>query len=132
MGDCGYNIGSNYYFNLPCQRKVKRKRNMILTTSDNIPGREIKETLGLVKGNTIRAKHIGKDILAGLRNIVGGEIREYTEALSEARELSTKRMIEEAEKLGADAIVCIRFTTSQVMSGAAELLVYGTAVKLAE
>jgi len=105
---------------------------MILTTSDNIPGREIKETLGLVKGNTIRAKHIGKDILAGLRNIVGGEIREYTEALSEARELSTKRMIEEAEKLGADAIVCIRFTTSQVMSGAAELLVYGTAVKLAE
>lgn len=105
---------------------------MILTTTNKIPGREIKESLGLVKGNTIRAKHIGKDILAGLRNIVGGEIKEYTEALSEARELALKRMIEEAEKLGADAIVSIRFTTSQIMGGAAELLVYGTAVKLAE
>ncbi len=103
---------------------------MILTTSDKIPGKEIKETLGLVRGNTIRAKHIGKDILASFRSIVGGEIKEYTEALSEAREEAMKRMIEEAEKLGADAIVCIRFTTSQVISGAAELLVYGTAVKL--
>ncbi len=103
---------------------------MIFVTSDKVPGREIKETLGLVRGNTIRAKHIGKDILAGLRSIVGGEIKEYTEALSEAREVAMKRMIEEAEKLGADAIVCIRFTTSQVMAGAAELLVYGTAVKL--
>jgi uncharacterized protein YbjQ (UPF0145 family) len=103
---------------------------MILTTSDKIPGKEIKETLGLVKGNTIKAKHIGKDILAGLRNIVGGEIKEYTEVLNEARETAVKRMIEEAEKLEADAIVCVRFTTSQVMSGAAELLVYGTAVKL--
>ena len=103
---------------------------MILTTSDKIPGKEIIETLGLVRGSTIKAKHIGKDILAALRSIVGGEIKEYTEALNEARELSTKRMIEEAEGLGADAIVCIRFTTSQVMAGAAELLVYGTAVKL--
>jgi len=103
---------------------------MILVTSDKIPGKEIKETLGLVKGNTIKAKHIGKDILAGLRNIVGGEISEYTETLNEARETSVKRMVEEAEKLGAEAVVCIRFTTSQVMSGAAELLVYGTAVKL--
>ena len=103
---------------------------MILITSDLIPGKEIKETLGLVKGNTIKAKHIGKDILAGLRNIVGGEIKEYTEALSEAREISTKRMVDEAEELGADAIVCVRYTTSQVMSGAAELLAYGTAVKL--
>ncbi len=103
---------------------------MILTTSDKIPGKEIRETLGLVRGSTIKAKHIGKDILAGLRSIVGGEIKEYTEALNEAREISTKRMIEEAEKLGADAIVCVRFTTSQVMTGAAELLVYGTAVKL--
>lgn len=103
---------------------------MILITSNQIPGKEIKEALGLVKGNTIRAKHIGKDILAGLRNIVGGEIKEYTEALSEARELALKRMIEDAEKLGADAIVGIRFTTSQIMSGAAELLVYGTAVKV--
>ena len=88
---------------------------MILTTSDKIPGKEIRQTLGLVRGSTIKAKHIGKDILAALRSIVGGEIKEYTEA---------------AEKLGADAIVCVRFTTSQVMSGAAELLVYGTAVKL--
>jgi uncharacterized protein YbjQ (UPF0145 family) len=103
---------------------------MILTTSDKIPGKEIRETLGLVRGNTIRAKHIGKDILAGLRNIVGGEIKEYTEALDEARKSALERMLAEAEELGADAVVCVRFTTSQVMSGAAELLVYGTAVKL--
>ena len=103
---------------------------MILTTSDKIPGREIKRTLGLVKGNTIRAKHIGKDILAGLRSIVGGEIKEYTEALNEARESATERMVKQATELEADAIVCIRFSTSQIMSGAAELLVYGTAVKL--
>jgi uncharacterized protein YbjQ (UPF0145 family) len=103
---------------------------MILVTSDKISGKEIKETLELVKGNTIRAKHVGKDIMAGLRSIVGGEIKEYTEALTEAREIAVKRMVEEAEKLEADAIVCIRFTTSQVISGAAELLVYGTAVKL--
>jgi len=103
---------------------------MILVTSDKIFGKEIKETLGLVKGNTIKAKHIGKDILAGLRNIVGGEIKEYTEALDEARKIAVERMVKEAEKLEADAVVCIRFTTSQVMSGAAELLVYGTAVKL--
>jgi uncharacterized protein YbjQ (UPF0145 family) len=103
---------------------------MILTTSEKIQGKEIKETLNLVQGNTIKAKHIGKDIMAGFRNIVGGEIKEYTEALNEARETATKRMTEEAEKLNADAIVCVRFTTSQVMSGAAELLAYGTAVKL--
>lgn len=103
---------------------------MILTTTDKIPGKEIKETLGLVRGSVIRAKHIGKDIIAGLRGIVGGEIKEYTEALNEAREISLKRMTKEAELLEADAIVCIRFTTSQVMTGAAELLVYGTAVKL--
>ncbi len=103
---------------------------MILTTSDKIPGKEIEKTLGLVRGNTIRAKHIGKDILAGLRSIVGGEIKEYTEALDEARKSALQRMIAEAEELNADAIVCVRFTTSQVMTGAAELLVYGTAVKL--
>ena len=101
-----------------------------MTTSDLIPGRVVKETIGLVKGNTIRAKHIGKDIVAGLRNIVGGEIKEYTEALNEAREEATKRMVKNADELGADAIVAVRFTTSQVMAGAAELLVYGTAVKL--
>jgi uncharacterized protein YbjQ (UPF0145 family) len=84
----------------------------------------------LVQGNTVKAKHIGKDILAGLRSIVGGEIKEYTEALNEARETAIKKMAEEAEKLEADAVVCVRFTTSQVMAGAAELLAYGTAVKL--
>ena len=103
---------------------------MILTTSDQILGQQIKETLGLVKGNTIRAKHVGKDILAGLRSIIGGEIKEYVEALSDAREEAVKRMIKDAEEIGAEAIVAVRFTTSQVMAGAAELLVYGTAVKL--
>ncbi len=105
---------------------------MILTTINNIPGKQIRETLGLVRGNTIRAKHIGKDILAGFRNIVGGEIKEYTEALNEARDEAMKRMLKQAEELGADAIIGIRFTTSQIMSGAAELLVYGTAIKLGE
>ena len=104
---------------------------MIVVTASQIAGREITDTLGMVKGNTIRAKHIGKDILAGLRSIVGGEIKEYTEALNEAREEAIRRMIKDAEKLGADAIIEVRFTTSQVMAGAAELLVYGTAVKLA-
>ena len=103
---------------------------MILATLNNIPGKQIKESLGLVRGNTIRAKNIGKDIIAGFRNIVGGEIKEYTEALNEAREEAMERMLKNAEDLGADAIICIRFTTSQIMSGAAELLVYGTAVKL--
>ena len=104
---------------------------MIIVTTDQITGREIKETLGIVKGNTIRAKHIGKDIMAGLRSVVGGEIKEYTESLNEAREESIKRMVSEAEGLDADAVIAVRFTTSQVMTGAAELLVYGTAVKLA-
>jgi len=103
---------------------------MILTTLNNLPGKQIKESLGLVRGNTIRAKNIGKDIIAGFRNIVGGEIKEYTEALNEAREEAMERMLKNAESLGADAIIGIRFTTSQIMSGAAELLVYGTAVKL--
>ena len=103
---------------------------MIVTTTDFVPGREIKEILGVVKGNTIQAKHIGKDIVAGFRQVVGGEIREYTEMLSEAREIALQRMIEKAEKMGADAIVNVRFMTSAVMASAAEILVYGTAVKL--
>lgn len=103
---------------------------MLITTTHKIKNREIAKTLGLVKGNTIRAKHIGKDILAGLRTLVGGEIKEYVEAMNEAREQSLERMVKEAEALGADAIVGTRFTTSQVIGGAAELLVYGTAVKL--
>ncbi len=101
---------------------------MILTTSDNIPGKTIIKTLGLVRGNTIRARHIGNDIMAGLRNIVGGEVVEYTKMMSESREQSIDRMVGEAEKLGANAIVAIRFTTDSMMKGAAELLAYGTAV----
>jgi uncharacterized protein YbjQ (UPF0145 family) len=103
---------------------------MIHSTTDNIPGREIVKVLGIARGNTIRAKHIGKDILAGLRTLVGGEIKEYVEAMNEAREQSMQRMNKEAEDMGADAVVNIRFTTSQVLTGAAELLAYGTAVKL--
>jgi len=103
---------------------------MLITTTNTIKNKKIKENLGLVRGNTIKAKHIGKDIVAGLRSIVGGEIKEYTEALSEARETAIKRMTKQADELGADAIIGVRFTTSQVMAGAAELLVYGTAVKL--
>ncbi|MFH1631622.1 MAG: YbjQ family protein [bacterium] len=102
---------------------------MMLTTTETVPGREIKEILGIAKGNTIRAKHVGKDIIAGLRTIVGGEIKEYVEAMNEAREQALHRLIEQAESMGADAVVGLRFTTSQVMTGAAELLVYGTAVK---
>ncbi|MDD2666725.1 MAG: YbjQ family protein [Methanocellales archaeon] len=103
---------------------------MLVVTSEKIEGKKIVETLGLVKGNTVRAKWIGKDILAALRNLVGGELREYTEMLSEAREESINRMVKDAEKLGADAVISARFMTSQTMSGAAELLAYGTAVKL--
>ncbi len=103
---------------------------MIITTADFIAGKEVKETLGLVRGNTIRAKWFGKDIVAGLRQIVGGELKEYTEMLSEAREEAINRMIEDANKLGADAVIEVRFVTAEVMRGAAEILCYGTAVKL--
>ncbi|KXS36809.1 MAG: hypothetical protein AWU54_2367 [Candidatus Frackibacter sp. T328-2] len=103
---------------------------MIITNTDSIVGKDIESTLGLVRGNTIRAKHIGNDIMAGLRNIVGGEVKEYTEMISEAREEALKRMEEEAEEMEADAVINVRFTTSQVMGGAAEILAYGTAVKL--
>jgi len=103
---------------------------MIITNTDFIPGKEIKEILGLVKGNTIQAKSIGKDIKAGLRNIAGGEIKEYTEMLAEAREIALKRMKDKAEKMGADAVINVRFMTSSIMGSAAEILAYGTAVKL--
>lgn len=105
-------------------------KDMIIVNTEEIKGREIKEVLGLVRGNTIKARHIGNDIVAGLRNIVGGEVKEYTQMISEAREDALERMLAEAEKLNADAVVNIRFTTSQVMGGAAEILAYGTAVKL--
>ncbi len=103
---------------------------MIVTTTQEVPGHEIAEILGLVRGNTVRARHLGRDILAGLRNVVGGEIVEYTEMLSKAREEALQRMITQAERLGADAVVGVRFATSQTMAGAAEILAYGTAVKL--
>jgi len=103
---------------------------MILTNTDFIPGKEVGDILGLVRGNTIQAKHIGKDIIAGFRTVVGGEIKEYTNMLSEAREIALKRMEEKAEKLGADAVINVRFMTSAVLASAAEILAYGTAVKL--
>jgi len=103
---------------------------MLITTQDELVDYEITETLGLVKGNTIRARHVGKDILAGLRNLVGGEITEYTKMLAESREQAIDRMVASAEALGAGAIVAMRFTTSAVMQGSAELLAYGTAVKV--
>ena len=105
---------------------------MILSTVNEIAGKEITEVLGLVRGNTIRARHVGKDIMAGFKNIVGGEITDYTKMLAESREQALDRMITEARGLGADAIIGIRFTTSSVMQGAAELLAYGTAVRLSD
>ena len=101
---------------------------MIVVTTETVPGRRIVNTLGLVRGNTVRARHIGKDILAGLRNIVGGEVLEYAKLISESREQSLDRMVAEAESLGANAVVTTRFTTSMMMGGAAELLAVGTAV----
>lgn len=103
---------------------------IIVTTPDYVPGYEVEKVLGVIFGNTVRAKHIGKDISALFKNIVGGEIQEYTEMLSEARTEALNRMIKEAKKIGADAVINVRFTTSQTMAGAAELLAYGTAVKL--
>ena len=103
---------------------------MIMSNTEFVSGREVTKVLGLVRGNTIQAKHVGKDIVAGFRNFVGGEIKEYTKMISEAREIALKRMEQKAEKLGADAIINIRFTTSAVMASAAEILAYGTAVKL--
>jgi len=103
---------------------------MIVVTTEQIQGRRITETLGLVKGSTIRARHLGHDIMAGLRNVVGGEVKDYTVMLAQAREEALQRMIEQAEKMGANAVVCTRFATSMVMSGAAEMVAYGTAVKV--
>jgi len=103
---------------------------MIIANTDFVTGKEIKEILGLVKGNTVQAKSIGKDFKAGLRNIAGGEIKEYTEMLAESREIALKRMKDKAEKMDADAVINVRFMTSSIMGGAAEMLAYGTAVKL--
>jgi len=103
---------------------------MIFVTTDTISGKNITESLGTVRGSTVRARNLGRDIFAGLKNIVGGEISEYTQLLADAREQAIQRMLEDARHLGADAVVNVRFTTSQVMQGAAEMLAYGTAVKI--
>lgn len=103
---------------------------MLLTNLETVPGKQIVEHFGLVSGSTVRAKHFGKDFLAGLKNIVGGELKAYTELLQESREEATNRMVEQAKKLGANAVVNIRFATSSVAQGAAELYVYGTAVRV--
>ena len=103
---------------------------MLMTTQNRFEDHEITETLGIVKGSTIRSRHIGKDITALLRNIVGGEITEYTKMMGESREQAIDRMVSEAKNQGADGIVCMRFTTSTVMQASAELLAYGTAVRL--
>lgn len=103
---------------------------MIVVTCDEIPGRRITSTVGLVKGNTVRARHMGRDFLAVLRNMVGGEIGDYTKLMGESREQSLDRLREEAAALGADAVVALRFSTSEITGGAAEILAYGTAVRL--
>ena len=103
---------------------------MIVITSEQIEGRRVTKTVGLVKGSTIRARHLGKDIVAGFRGMVGGEITEYTKMMAEAREEAIQRMVEDAEKKGANAIVSMRFTTSMIMQNAAEILAYGTGVAL--
>lgn len=103
---------------------------MITTTTDAIPGKEIVEILDIVRGSTVRARNIGRDIFAGLKNIVGGEIEEYTKLQAQSREQAMQRMIEDAKRLNADAVINVRLTTSMVMQGAAEILAYGTAVKL--
>lgn len=105
-----------------------KQTNIIITTTETVPGREVSAVLGLVRGNTIRARHIGSDIGASLKSLIGGEIKGYVKALSDAREEALDRMLLEAEALGAHAVVNVRFTTSQVMAGAAEIMAYGTAV----
>ena len=102
---------------------------MIITTCDVIPGQEV-QILGLVRGNVVTSKHIGRDLMAGLKNIVGGEIKSYTDLMNDGRDIAEQRMVAEAEKLGANAIICARYASSSVMEGTQEMLAYGTAVKL--
>ncbi|SMO78009.1 YbjQ family protein [Melghirimyces algeriensis] len=105
---------------------------MMIVTTEQVPNRTVKELKGYVKGSTVRAKHIGRDLMAGLRTLVGGEIKDYTEMMAEARQMAIERMVEEAEKKGANAIVAFRLQTSAVMDGASEIIAYGTAVLLEE
>lgn len=104
---------------------------MLVLTTDTVPGRNIAEALGLVRGSTVRAKNVGSDIVAGLRNLVGGEIKEYAALLAGAREQALDRMLDEARKMGANAVVAVRFESSTISQGASEILAYGTAVRLA-
>ena len=103
--------------------------NILVTTGKDVPGKEVSEVLGIVKGNTVRARNIGRDIGAGLKSIVGGEVKTYTDMTTNARDEAYNRMVNEAIELGADAVIEVRFTTSMVMQGASEMLAYGTAVK---
>lgn len=126
---------SGWNFEKSCAPRQDRyaygmEHKILLTTTETVTGKDISQTLGVVKGNTIRARHLGSDIGAGLKSLFGGEIKGYVKALTAARDEAEKRMIEEAQSLGADAIVGVRYATSQIMDGAAEILVFGTAVKL--
>lgn len=103
---------------------------MLLSTTENIPGREIVEVIDIARGSTVRARNIGRDIFAGLKNLVGGEISEYTKLMADAREQAIQRMVSDAKSIGADAVINVRFTTAMVMQGCSEILAYGTAVKL--
>ncbi len=110
---------------------VGSSQSVILSNTESIPGRQIVEFYGVVTGNTVRAKHVGRDIMAGLKNIVGGELKGYTELLQDSRKEATDRMIEQAHSMGANAVVNVRFATSSISQGAAELFAYGTAVRIA-
>lgn len=110
--------------------KTSESFDITISNTETIPGREIVEFYGVVTGNTVRAKHVGRDIMAGLKNIVGGELRGYTELLQDSREEATQRMIEQAASMGANAVVNVRYATSSISQGAAELFAYGTAVRV--
>ena len=112
------------------EAKKYQEVNMLLVSTEEIKGKEIQESLGIVKGEVVQSKNFGRDFMAGMKTIVGGEIKGYTEMIREARQIATKRMVDEATSLGADAVVGIRYGSSAVMQGAAEIIVYGTAVKL--
>ena len=103
---------------------------ILITTTDFIPGREIAQVIDIARGNTVRARHIGHDIMAGLKNVIGGEVSEYTRLIAESREQALDRMVADARRIGADAVINVRFTTSMIMQNSAEILAYGTAVKL--
>lgn len=109
---------------------ITKLKKMIVTTTETVPGKEIIQIIDVARGSTVRARNIGRDIFAGLKNIVGGEISEYTKLQAESREQAMQRMVDDAERLGADAVVNVRLTTSMVMQGCSEILAYGTAVKL--